>query len=57
MYSFNDTERERWLQESGLLELIKASENVLERLDLGLALGEKLDLEPLRDAIRKARGS
>ncbi len=53
MHSFEDTAKERWLQESGLIELLSASKNILNRLEGRLALGEKLDVKPFRDAIAK----
>jgi hypothetical protein len=37
-------------------KLYEALENLVNRIDKGLALGEKLDVEPARKALAKARG-
>lgn len=37
-------------------DLYNALSNLVERIDQGLALGEKLDLEPARKALAKVKG-
>ena len=40
--------------EQEIEQLIKMSKIICERIDAGLALGEKLDMSPLREAIFNA---
>jgi hypothetical protein len=38
-------------------ELFYALKNLVERIDDGVALGEKLDVKPAREVIRKIEGN